>query len=108
MKKKIRVCRSQTCLGFGAANIMKKIEKETGLKAGKENATMDLDYTGCLGMCSRAPNVGINDTHIIMETAPKTIMEDIEQGGQKIEEQVIDVDSFIEDSLADFPRKIKE
>jgi NADH:ubiquinone oxidoreductase subunit E len=106
--KNIRVCRSQTCLGFGAKKIMKKITKETGLKAGERSATMDLDYTGCLGMCSQAPNVAIGDEHIIMETSPKKIMEDIQKGGERIEEQIIDVDSFIEDSLADFPRKIKE
>ena len=108
MTKKVRVCCSQTCLGFGAKRIMKKIEAETGLKAGQKNDTMDLDYSGCLGKCSRAPNVAIDDDYLIMETSPKTIMEDIEKGGERIEEQVIDVDSFIEDSLADFPRKIKE
>jgi NADH:ubiquinone oxidoreductase subunit E len=72
---------------------MERIEKETGLKAGECNDTIDLDYCACLDACEQAPNVGI-DNNIIHEAEEDTIMEEIERGGVPIETQEIDIDQL--------------
>lgn len=71
---------------------MKKISTETGLRPGEKNDTVDLDYCGCLGYCSRSPNVEIDDTHIIFDTSPETIMDDIKKGGQDMSGQELSLD----------------
>ena len=97
--KKIKVCRSQSCDSFGAQRIMKKIEKETGLKTGESNDTMDIDYCGCLGFCHRAPNVAIDEDKIIHEAKVDTIMDKIEEGGEIIDTQDIDIDQILDDGI---------
>jgi ferredoxin len=80
--KKIRVCCSKSCTSFGAKRVMKKIEKEAGLQSGEKNEEMDLDFCGCLGYCSRSPNIEIDDNHIVFSTSVETVMDDLAEGGE--------------------------
>ncbi|MFH1286858.1 MAG: (2Fe-2S) ferredoxin domain-containing protein [Candidatus Magasanikbacteria bacterium] len=96
MVKKVRVCRSRTCDVFDSEKILKKIEKETNLKAGESNDTIDLDTCGCLGYCHRSPNVAIDDNNIIYEAGIKTVMEEIESGGEAMDIQDKDVDNILQ------------
>ena len=63
---------------------MKKLSEETGLLPGESSDTIDLDYCGCLGYCSEAPNVAIDDTSIVTATSQKTVMKDIKKGGKSM------------------------
>lgn len=99
--KKIRVCNSKACTTFGAASIMEAVERGTGVKAGESNLLYDVDYCGCVGWCSNAPNVEVDDELIIMDSDPQTIMSKIERGDGKLSiEEPLDIkveDNFLGD-----------
>ena len=79
--KKIRVCSSRSCAAFGSEGVMRAISEATGIVAGQQNEKYDVDWCGCRGWCSNSPNVEVNDSRIIFEADPATIMERIDQGG---------------------------
>lgn len=76
--KKIRVCCGMTCSVMGAGAIMRKIEAETGLKAGEKNEENDVNYCACTGYCHMAPSVAV-DGNMIHEGKEETIMAEIEK-----------------------------
>lgn len=101
-KKEIRVCVSRSCSSFGGERIMEKISTELDLEPGQSNDKFDLDYCGCLGYCSNAPNVLINQDHIVHDSEVETIMEKIEQGGEKLEDRMLDIDNIDEKTASHF------
>lgn len=98
---KIRVCCGRSCSTFGNQEIMKAISEKTGLQPGQKNDQYDVDYETCFGWCSYAPNVEVNNSRVIMECDPKTVMERIEKGeGKDVAGEIIDVfklDNFLGD-----------
>ncbi|MDI9441727.1 MAG: NADH-quinone oxidoreductase subunit NuoE [Firmicutes bacterium] len=65
-KNVIRVCTGTACHVRGAAEVLKAIETELGIKSG--GTTEDLEFTletvACIGACGLAPVIMINDdTH---------------------------------------------
>lgn len=65
-KNVIRVCTGTACHVRGAAEVLKAIEDELGIKSG--GTTEDLEFTletvACIGACGLAPVIMINDdTH---------------------------------------------
>ncbi len=76
--KKVRVCCGMTCGVMGSGKIMRKLEAETGLKAGEKNDKMDLNYCSCTGNCHLAPSVMVNG-NFIHEANPDTILAEIEK-----------------------------
>jgi NADH:ubiquinone oxidoreductase subunit E len=101
--KKIRVCNSKACSSFGAKSVMEEITKNTGLKPGKTDEKYDLDYCGCTGYCSRSPNLVIDDKLYVFETSPKTVIEDIAEGGEDMTGKEIDLSEV--DFLGDLTDK---
>ncbi len=91
--KKIRVCCSGSCRGFGSEKIMEEIEDK--LHDGKIDGIeekIDLDYCGCRGFCARSPVVEIDDDHYVFDSKPDTIIDKIKQGGEDMSGQMFDVD----------------
>lgn len=97
--KKVRVCNGRWCQEHGAKKLYKAIKQAFGLKFRSKNDSIDLDYCNCLGYCSSAPNVGVED-NIIFNADPKTIKQDIEDGGEETEKKDInfnEIDNFLGD-----------
>ena len=59
----IRVCESPPCHILGAQTIFKAIETKLGIKEGEttKDGFFTLEGTSCLGVCSVAPAMMIND-----------------------------------------------
>tara|TARA_Y100001970_G_C14213205_1_gene848116 strand:+ start:835 stop:1134 length:300 start_codon:yes stop_codon:yes gene_type:complete len=90
--KQIRVCKSGACSSFGAKRVMEGISTGTGLEPGEKNDQYDLDYTGCLGWCAKAPCVETGGKKILFSCEPETVMDRIEKDeGVVMEEEEIDV-----------------
>ncbi len=92
--KNIRVCCGMTCAMRGARNMMKKIEDETGVKAGEKVGDTDLGYCQCVGYCHAGPNVAVNES-LIVGAKESTIMHDIDEamkGNVKTKIHVTDAD----------------
>jgi NADH-quinone oxidoreductase subunit E len=83
----ISVCMGSACLGKGSAQILTKFEEELGIKAG--DTTTDGKFTlisaPCLGVCSKAPAVRINDEIISISNAAtvKKVVDQYRDGGVK-------------------------
>lgn len=62
-KTNVQVCRGTACHVNGAPQVLEKIEEQLGIKEGE--TTQDLEYSletvACIGACSLAPCVMIND-----------------------------------------------
>ena len=56
----IRVCRGTACHSGGNAELVKALEKATGVKLGECNEKFSFGWVECLGQCQAAPNVLIN------------------------------------------------
>ena len=54
-KHTIRVCNSPSCYMNGSVNVLKTIEKITGLKVGEHNDSFSFEMTQCIGCCDKAP-----------------------------------------------------
>ncbi len=59
-KTEIRVCRGTACHSGGNAELVKALEKATGVKLGESNEKYSLGWVECLGQCQAAPNLLIN------------------------------------------------
>jgi NADH:ubiquinone oxidoreductase subunit E len=96
--KHVCVCNGPNCRTKNAAGIMEKLSSFFGLKAGEKNDTMHLDYCRCLGFCSEAPNVAL-DNMFVVNTSPDTIVEDIQTKAKKREDISAHKIDFDEDFL---------
>ena len=102
----VRVCNGVPCSRSGAKRLMRIIKKATGLKPGKKDATMDLDFCSCLGYCSMSPNIEVQDSDgnvgMVFTPEDENVMKAIYAGGEIQEEgNVIDADSLFDDFLVD-------
>ena len=63
-KKHCMVCRGTACHVNGAPRILEEIEEAIGIKEGETTADLaySLETVACIGACSLAPAVMINDT----------------------------------------------
>lgn len=61
----IRVCRGTACHVMGSSNILKELEKELRINAGEvsKDGKFSLEIASCIGACSMAPVIQINDTY---------------------------------------------
>jgi len=82
VKKNIRVCCGMTCGVMGAGKLMRKIEAETGLKAGEKNEEVDLNYCSCTGHCHLAPVTVVNG-NFIHEGKEETVLQEIEEAATR-------------------------
>ncbi|MBI5808255.1 MAG: NADH-quinone oxidoreductase subunit NuoE [Ignavibacteriales bacterium] len=64
-KNIIRVCRGTACHVKNSANILTALETELGIKAGQttRDKLFTLETVACIGACSIAPVVNINDEY---------------------------------------------
>jgi len=64
-KNVIRVCRGTACHVKNSANILVAVETELGIKAGQttRDKNFTLETVACIGACSIAPVVNINDEY---------------------------------------------
>jgi NADH-quinone oxidoreductase subunit E len=62
-KKHVQVCRGTACHVNGAAFILEKVEEQLGIKEGetREDLAYSLETVACIGACSLAPTLMIND-----------------------------------------------
>lgn len=61
-KYTVRICRNAPCHINGAAEVVRAVEDQLGVKMGEttEDGRFTLEYCPCLGMCEVAPAVMIN------------------------------------------------
>ena len=101
--KKIRVCCSGSCRGFGAEKIMDEIEDSLyNDRINGVDGKIDLDYCGCRGFCARSPVVEIDDNNYVFDAKPETIISDIRDGGEDMSGQM-----FVVDKDGDFSCKLE-
>jgi NADH-quinone oxidoreductase subunit E len=62
-KNVVRVCRGTACHVRGGDRILKDVERNLGIKPGQNTADMQfaLETVACIGACSLAPNMVVND-----------------------------------------------
>ena len=61
-KYTIRMCKSAPCHVSGAADVIRAIEEQLGIKVGEttEDGRFTIEYCPCLGNCDIAPSILIN------------------------------------------------
>lgn len=59
--KKICICTGRSCKTFGSRRLTKKVKKLTGVAPGKKSDSIEVEHVPCLGFCSSAPNMQVND-----------------------------------------------
>lgn len=75
-KVEIRVCRGTACHSGGNAELVKALEKATGVKLGESNEKYALGWVECLGQCQAAPNLLINGelyTNVELDKIPELL-----------------------------------
>jgi NADH:ubiquinone oxidoreductase subunit E len=60
---------------------MRSVSEQTGLEPGHSNKQYDLDWRECTGWCSNAPNVEVDDSRILFDADPGSILDRIDRGG---------------------------
>ncbi|MBQ8933778.1 MAG: NAD(P)H-dependent oxidoreductase subunit E [Lachnospiraceae bacterium] len=80
-KYTIRICKGAVCGAMGPGLLLECCLKELGIQAAPgqesfltEDGTVRVELTGCIGACSRAPAMTLND-EIIAQVAPEKIAE---------------------------------
>ena len=60
----IRVCQTMSCKMAGAANVAESLKTALGIEIGQTTADgmFTLEHTNCLGLCSEAPAMLLNET----------------------------------------------
>ncbi|MFA6424382.1 MAG: NAD(P)H-dependent oxidoreductase subunit E [Candidatus Magasanikbacteria bacterium] len=96
--KKIRVCCGMTCGVMGSGKLMRKIESDTGLKAGEKNDKVDLNFCSCTGNCHLAPIVAVNG-NFIHEAKEETILKEIEEAATREPQDPGIIDASVEEVL---------
>ncbi len=73
----IRVCTNVTCQIKGGEEILRKLEKRLGIKAGQTtpDGRFSLEEVECLGSCDQAPLLMVNDDYV--GPVDETMLEDI-------------------------------
>jgi len=74
----IRICRGTACHVKSSANILIALEAELGIKAGQttRDKLFTLETVACIGACSIAPVISINDEYygrLTVQEVPKII-----------------------------------
>ncbi len=92
-KNIIRVCRGTACHVKNSANILTAIETELGIKAGQttKDKLFTLETVACIGACSIAPVVNINEEYygrITTKEIPKIISKYRKEEKSKLEQPV--------------------
>lgn len=92
-KNIIRVCRGTACHVKNSANILTAIENELGIKAGQttRDKLFTLETVACIGACSIAPVVNINEDYygrITTKEIPKILGKYKKEEKSKIEQPV--------------------
>ena len=84
----IKVCRGTACHVRGGARILREVKKQLGISPGE--STPDLEYyletVACIGACSLAPTMVINDDTYGQMT-PKKVTEIIKSMGQGVKNE---------------------
>jgi len=99
MQKLVRVCNGSWCKDYGSRGIFKAIKKAFGLKFVNKNDKIDLDYCPCVGYCSSAPNVRV-DENIIFLAKEGTVVELVNIGGEEYTKGEVEL-SLEDDFLGD-------
>ncbi len=60
-KHSIRICNSPSCYLNGSREMIKIVEKLTGLKPGEHNEKFSFELTSCIGCCDAPPAMMLND-----------------------------------------------
>ena len=76
----IRVCRGTACHVKGSFDILQTLENELGIKAGgtTKDQLFSLETVACIGACSIAPVIAINDEyygHLTVKKIQKLVTE---------------------------------
>ncbi|MDP2036794.1 MAG: NAD(P)H-dependent oxidoreductase subunit E, partial [Ignavibacteria bacterium] len=93
-KNVIRVCRGTACHVKNSANILTAMETELGVKAGQttRDKLFTLETVACIGACSIAPVVNINEEYygrITVKEIPKILNKyKKEEAKPKVEQEV--------------------
>jgi len=99
MKKKIQVCYGRACRSFGSERILGKIELEKAIKVDENNDFCELTTSHCMGYCSNAPNVRVDGDKMIFNAEEETIIQKIDNGGEDVSGDFIDVDELFDKSI---------
>lgn len=99
----IRVCNDPTCAKKGTESIIRKIKETFGLIEGQKNDNYDLAYCGCVGCCDFAPNLLINDSIVIQNANPHTVIEEITKAANTVvptkKEKMANLDKVLDDLI---------
>ncbi|MBU0758255.1 MAG: NAD(P)H-dependent oxidoreductase subunit E [Nanoarchaeota archaeon] len=57
----IRVCNSPSCYLNNSTDVIKSVEKLTGLKPGEHNDNFHFEVGSCIGCCDKAPAMMVDD-----------------------------------------------
>jgi len=79
-KNTIRVCMGTACYVRGAKNIIEGFTRELGVKVGQttEDSRFTLEVTRCIGACSLAPAITVNDK-VYAKVDPEKLREIIDE-----------------------------
>lgn len=72
-RHEVHVCTGISCHLRGAAKLLEKVQRVTGIKPGETDADarFSLDTGSCLGSCSLGPEIIVNGTHHARMTPAK-------------------------------------
>ena len=92
-KNVMRVCRGTACHVKNSANILTAIETELGIKAGQttRDKLFTLETVACIGACSIAPVVNINEEYygrITVKEIPKILSKYKKEEKLKVEHPI--------------------
>lgn len=93
MKHDAKVCMGKSCRNFGGKSVIHTLEQ-----AEINQEPIDADTCSCLGFCSYAPTVLVDDERIILEAHHHTIVEDIKNPnkGMPYRGREIDLDALLD------------
>lgn len=97
----IKVCQGKSCTIFGSRRVMEEIEDKYGIKRDVPDQKITLSFCGCLGRCSTAVNLLIDEQYLVASSRPENVINKIESGGVKIEKRIIETNKIDFNILAD-------
>lgn len=84
----------KSCRNFGGKSIVQTLEQ-----AEMEGKPVDVDTCPCIGFCSFAPTVLVDDDRVIIEADHKTIVDDIENPAKGMPYRGREIDVSFDDFL---------
>lgn len=62
-KYRVKVCRGTACHVMGSVTVLQELEKQLGIEPGQttRNGQFSLEVAECMGACSLAPVIAVND-----------------------------------------------